>query len=235
GATLGWRAAFAIAGGLGVVAIITQILTIPSLPPAGAPSFGTMLKLLQRPRIRVGLLTIIFVISGHFAGFTYVRPFLENVPHLGVETISLVLLVYGISGFFGNLFGGFMSERSTTWSVITAATLIAASASVLALAGSSPLVSGLAIATWGFGFGAVPVSVQSFITKSAPDEAESAGAIMLTTFQIAISSGAVLGGLLIDLQGPVMVFVFVAIAALLGASLMASRRSMLLSTEPSQG
>ncbi|KQO75923.1 MFS transporter [Rhizobium sp. Leaf262] len=234
GSTLGWRAAFVIAAIVGVVAIVTQMLTIPSLPPAGAPSFGTMLKLLQRPRIRVGLLTIVFVMSGHFAGYTYVRPFLEDVPHMGVETISLVLLVYGVNGFFGNLFGGFMSERSTTWSVIIAAMLIAVSASVLALAGASPLVAGPAIAAWGFGFGAAPVSVQSFITKSASDEAESAGALMLTTIQIAISSGALLGGLLIDLQGPVMVFVFVAVATLLGASVMASRRGMLLRTEPSQ-
>ncbi|MGG2474782.1 MFS transporter, partial [Rhizobium sp. BR5] len=93
----------------------------------------------------------------------------------------------------------------------------------------------VAIASWGFAFGAVPVSVQSFITRVASDEAESAGALLLTTFQIAISSGAVLGGLLIDLHGAIMVFVFVAVSALLGASLMASRRGVVPQVEASQG
>ncbi len=180
-------------------------------------------------------MTTLFIVAGHFAGFTYVRPFLEDVPQLGVEAISLVLLIYGIGGFFGNLFGGFLAEKNTAWAVTFAATLIAASASILVIAGASPVVAGLAIASWGFAFGALPVSVQSFITRVASDEAESAGALLLTTFQIAISSGAVLGGLLIDLQGATMVFVFVAIAALLGASLMASRRGVVPQVEASQG
>ncbi len=235
GATLGWRAAFVVAGVLGVIALFVQLLTVPSLPPAGAPGLSTMFRLLQRPQVRIGLLTTLFIVAGHFAGFTYVRPFLEDVPQLGVEAISLVLLAYGIGGFFGNLFGGFLAEKNTAWAVTFAATLIAASASVLVLAGASPIVAGLAIASWGFAFGALPVSVQSFITRVASDEAESAGALLLTTFQIAISSGAVLGGLLIDLQGATMVFVFVSIAALLGASLMASRRGVVPQVEASQG
>ncbi len=235
GATLGWRAAFAVAGVLGVIALVVQLLTVPSLPPAGAPGLSTMFRLLQRPQVRIGLLTTLFIVAGHFAGFTYVRPFLEDVPQLGVEAISLVLLAYGVGGFFGNLFGGFLAEKNTAWAVTFAATLIAASASVLVIAGASPVVAGFAIASWGFAFGALPVSVQSFITRVASDEAESAGALLLTTFQIAISSGAVLGGLLIDLQGATMVFVFVSIAALLGASLMASRRGVVPQIEASQG
>lgn len=235
GATLGWRSAFVVAGVLGVIALAVQLLTVPSLPPAGAPGLSTMFRLLQRTQVRIGLLTTLFIVAGHFAGFTYVRPFLEDVPQLGVEAISLVLLIYGIGGFFGNLFGGFLAEKNTAWAVTFAATLIAASASILVIAGASPVVAGLAIASWGFAFGALPVSVQSFITRVASDEAESAGALLLTTFQIAISSGAVLGGLLIDLQGATMVFVFVAIAALLGASLMASRRGVVPQVKASQG
>lgn len=235
GATLGWRSAFVVAGVLGVIALAVQLLTVPSLPPAGAPGLSTMFRLLQRTQVRIGLLTTLFIVAGHFAGFTYVRPFLEDVPQLGVEAISLVLLIYGIGGFFGNLFGGFLAEKNTAWAVTFAATLIAASASILVIAGASPVVAGLAIASWGFAFGALPVSVQSFITRVASDEAESAGALLLTTFQIAISSGAVLGGLLIDFQGATMVFVFVAIAALLGASLMASRRGVVPQVEASQG
>lgn len=186
GATLGWRAAFAVAGVLGVIALVVQLLTVPSLPPAGAPGLSTMFRLLQRPQVRISLLTTLFIVAGHFAGFTYVRPFLEDVPQLGVEAISLVLLAYGVGGFFGNLFGGFLAEKNTAWAVTFAATLIAASASVLVIAGASPVVAGFAIASWGFAFGALPVSVQSFITRVASDEAESAGALLLTTFQIAI-------------------------------------------------
>ncbi|WP_313617928.1 MFS transporter, partial [Rhizobium sp.] len=56
GATLGWRAAFVVAGVLGVIALLVQLLTVPSLPPAGAPGLSTMFRLLQRPQVRIGLL-----------------------------------------------------------------------------------------------------------------------------------------------------------------------------------
>ena len=61
------------------------------------------------------------------------------------------------------------------------------------------------------------------LTRAAPDEAESAGAMLLTTFQVAISGGAVLGGLLIDLQGPLGVMTFLGLATLIGASVMSAR------------
>lgn len=235
GATLGWRAAFAVAAILGVVAFFAQILTVPALAPAGAPSVGTMFRLLQRPQLRIGLLTTMLVVAGQFAGFTYVRPFLEEVPKFGIEAISFALLAYGVGGFFGNFFGGFLAERNAAWAVTIVAILIAASASVLVIAGTSPVIASVAIAFWGFAFGGLPVTVQSFVTRVASDEAESAGALLLTTFQIAISSGAVLGGLLIDLHGATMVFVFVSVSTLLGASLMASRRGVVPQAEASRG
>ncbi|MNL36192.1 hypothetical protein D3C87_1582620 [compost metagenome] len=59
--------------------------------------------------------------------------------------------------------------------------------------------------------------------RHAQDEAESAGALVIPAFQIAISSGAVLGGLLIETQGPVSVVMLLAAASLLAASVMAAR------------
>jgi predicted MFS family arabinose efflux permease len=220
GATLGWRAAFLIAAGVGAFTLVVQALTVPSLPPAGAPSINTLLALLRRPRVRLGLATTLLVVAGHFAGFTYVRPFLEQIPRFGVEAISLTLLAYGIGGFFGNLFGGFLAERNTRLAVSIAATGIAITALILVAVGISPIATVLAVTAWGFAFGALPVSVQSFTTRAASDEAESAGALLLTTFQVAISSGAIFGGLLVESQGPLGVFAFAGVAALLGASLM---------------
>ena len=231
GATLGWRAAFVLSGVVGVIALLAQILTVPSLPPSGHAGIGTMLAVLRRPKIRIGLFATLLIVAGHFAGFTYIRPYLEGIPHLGVDMISLVLLAYGVGGFVGNIVGGMIASRSATLGTAFAAGLIATSAVILAVLGVSPVASAVAVTLWGFAFGAFPVSIQSYITRAAPDEAESAGAMLLTTFQIAISSGAVLGGLLIDLQGPLGVITFLGVGAALGASVMLARggRQMQLS------
>jgi len=128
-------------------------------------------------------------------------------------------MAFGIGCFFGNFAGGFIAERNTGLSMTLAAAGIAAAAFVLSFAGASPIVATVATTLWGFAFGALPVSVQSFVTQAASDEPESAGALTLTTFQIAISSGAVFGGLIVGTRGPAGVFAFAGLSALLGAAL----------------
>ncbi|MBN8944889.1 MAG: MFS transporter [Rhizobiales bacterium] len=216
----GWRATFMVAGVIGLVALAVQVVTMPKLPPMGAQSLSTFLVLLRRPNIRIGLIIVLLVISGHFAGFTYVRPFLEQVPKLNVEMISLVLLAFGIGGFFGNLVGGFIAERSAKWAVGLAALLLAAMAFAMLTYGALVPVSLVATGLWGFAFGGLPVGIQTWTTQSAPDHAESAGALLVSTFQIAIASGAILGGLLVDGFGAPGAIAYSAVAVLIGAVVM---------------
>ncbi len=213
----GWRTAFMIATLVGALALLVQIATLPKLPPAGVASFRTLLDVLERPMIRIALLVVLLVASGHFAGFTYVRPFLEKVPAFDIQTISLVLLAYGIGGFFGNLAGGFLAERSLKTAVALAPLLIALAATSLLVLGASPLVSAAAVAVWGFAFGAVPVGLQTWLVREAPDQAESAGGLMVATFQVAIALGAVFGGLLVDHAGVASAFAYCGAATLLAA------------------
>jgi DHA1 family purine ribonucleoside efflux pump-like MFS transporter len=97
-----------------------------------------------------------------------------------------VLLAYGVGGFFGNLAGGFMAERSLKTAVALAPLLIALAATSLLVLGASPLVSAAAVAVWGFAFGAVPVGLQTWLVREAPDQAESAGGLMVATFQVGL-------------------------------------------------
>ena len=219
GDLLGWRAVFGLAAGIGVVTLLTQMLTLPSLPPQSKPNLRTLAELLRRPSIRLVLLTILITISGHFAGFTYVRPFLEQVPELKIAMISLVLLAYGIGGFFGNLVGAAITARSAQASVITGAFMIAVTSFVLTAFGASPWLAAIGVAFWGFAFGAIPVGVQTWIVRAAPDQPEGASGLIVAAFQVAIASGAVLGGLLVDSLGPTGVIFYCGLASLAGAVL----------------
>ena len=222
GALWGWRSAFVAAGGVGVAALAVQAWALPALPARDLPDLRVLGELLRRPRVRVALLSVLLVISGHFAGFTYVRPLMEHVAGLSVGAVSGVLLAYGIGGFFGNLAGGWIAERSERHAIVAGGVLMALLAASLLLAGRVPAVTAVAVATWGFAFGAFPVGFQTWITRAAPDHAEGAGGLLVAAFQVAIAAGAIGGGLLVDrigaLGGPAF-----AIATILPGTLLALR------------
>ena len=75
----GWRSAFVAAGVVSVITLLAQIFTLPALPPTAHPDLRVLGQLLGRPGVRMALLAVLLVISGHFAGFTYLRPLMENV------------------------------------------------------------------------------------------------------------------------------------------------------------
>lgn len=197
----GWRSAFYAAGVISVLALTAQLLTLPALPPRDQPSLRVLGELLRRPSVRVALLAVLLVISGHFAGFTYIRPLMEDITRLPITAISAVLLGYGIGGFFGNFAGGWLAERSERLAIVAGGACIVLLALALLIAGQSPIVTALAVSAWGFAFGAFPVGFQTWIVRAAPDQAEGAGGLLVAAFQIAIASGAIFGGLLVDRVG----------------------------------
>jgi predicted MFS family arabinose efflux permease len=213
----GWRIAFLVASGVGGISLLALLLTLPNLPSVGTPGVRTLFELMKRSSVRVGLLAAILIVSGHFAGFTYVRPFLEQMPQLGVSAISLVLLAFGLSGFAGNFVGAFLAERSIPNTVILGALLVAVAALVLTIAGSSPTITAMAVAVWGFAFAFLPVGLQSWIIRAAPDQAESAGGLLVSVFQVAIASGAIFGGLLVDNFGALGAIAYCGVATFIGA------------------
>ncbi len=64
------------------------------------------------------------------------------------------------------------------------------------------------------------MAVSIWNARAAPDLAESSGALLSSSFQVAIASGALIGGLLIDGIGPHGVIVYAAAAVVLGAGVM---------------
>ena len=67
------------------------------------------------------------------------------------------------------------------------------------------------VVIWGFGFGAVPVSLQTSMFMAAPELQEGGSALFVSIFQLALAAGAFLGGLAVDGES-------ITVAMLLGAT-----------------
>ena len=224
GDLLGWRATFLIAGLVGVAALACLWLTLPRLKPGATAGLKDLAEVAVRPRAMVVLASVAEVISGHFAGFTYIRPVLEQVVRLDVAAISLVLLAFGCAGFIGNFVGAFLAERDPKLAIITGSGLMAAAMTALVVLGATPWLAAVALTVWGLAFAMLPVGFQAWMVADVPDRPELAGGLLTAAFQVAIASGAVAGGLLVDRFGVLSASVYCGAAAAVGACLVLALR-----------
>lgn len=206
GDIIGWRNVFLIAALVGVLVFMVQFATLPRMAPNGLTSLRTLIEVLRRPRVGLGMLSAALVFTGHFAFFTYIRPFLETVTLVEVSGISSILLGFGIANFLGNLLAGLMLERSIRFTLVVMPMSMGVLGLSLAGLGGIPLLDAAMVALWGLAFGAVPVAWSTWLTRTVPDEAESAGGLLVAAIQLAIASGAAAGGLVFDMSGAVGVF-----------------------------
>ncbi|AUG53457.1 MFS transporter [Thalassospira marina] len=207
GDIVGWRNIFLIASGLGVIALLVQFATLPKLPPRGHGSLRTLFEVMLRPRMRFGMVAAMLIFTGHFAMFTYVRPFLENVTGVAVSGVSGILLGFGIANFFGTYLGGMLLERSMRLTLAVMPVVMGIAGLGLAtMQGGAPLADAALVAVWGVAFGAVPVGWSTWITRTVPDEAESGGGLLVAAIQFAIALGAALGGVVYNASGALGVF-----------------------------
>ncbi|TCQ76634.1 putative MFS family arabinose efflux permease [Raoultella ornithinolytica] len=206
GGMIGWRNVFIICALPSLVALFWQLWVLPSMRPESAGSFATLFKVLRRPGMLGGMLATILIFSGHFAFFTYLRPFLETVALASVEGVSLILLGFGLANFVGTSIAGYLLARSLRMTLALVPLVMSILALMMVTFGHLALLDGLMVAMWGFAFGLVPVGWSTWLATTVPDEAESAGGLLVASIQLAISAGAAGGGAVFDITGASGVF-----------------------------
>lgn len=217
GGLIGWRNIFLLTGVLGVLALFWQFFTLPSMPPENKARSGGVLDLLRQSVMRWGMLAVIMMFTGHFAFFTYLRPFLETSAQLSVNQLSLVLLAFGVANFFGTSLAAWLVTRSVSLTLTGMALVMSVTAVLLVSFGHVSWLVASGVALWGLAFGSMPTGWSTWLSRAVPDDAESGGGLLVTTIQLAITAGAAAGGWMFDLQGAGGVFLASGVLMLLAA------------------
>lgn len=212
GQYIGWRGAFFSVVPVAAVTFAWLFLTLPSMPNrTRADAFATF-KVLRRPRVPLGMLAAALFFLGQFALFTYLRPFLETVTGVDTSTLSLLLLVLGVSGLAGTSVIGRILQTSLYGSLVVMPLAMALLAVGLIGFGASLPVVAVLLALWGLIGTAAPVGWWTWVSEALPDDAEAGGGLMVAVVQLAITGGAAFGGLLFDQTGYQATFTFSALA-----------------------
>jgi predicted MFS family arabinose efflux permease len=215
GDMFGWRAAFGVALALSAISFVIQLIVLPPLRVIQSVRPSDLLGILATRNGRVGLSAMFIVLVGQFASYTYITPFLAQVTGFGGKTISSILLGYTLIGLIGNFVGGYGAGKNVKATFAATIFLFGLPVVMLPLFGTSaPLVMAL-LAVWGLAYGAMPVALQVWMVKAAPEVHEGGMALFVANFQISIAIGSFVGGLLVDTTGIGSTMTFGGIAAAL--------------------
>lgn len=219
-----WRAAFGVFAGVAMLVGMVQLFVLPPIPAPPAPGVRQLTQLLRHKDARLGLLTVAFVIAGHFAAYTYVTPFLKESGSLSPGYLSGLLLAYGIAGIVGNFAGGAAAARHLRATVNGVVALLAAAILLLPVLRHSQAGVAVLLTAWGLAFGAIPIALQLWVFKAAPEALEGGAALLVSTFQVFIALGSVVGGGIVDHWGTTSVMLSAGATALAGLFIVALSR-----------
>ncbi|SFA98017.1 Predicted arabinose efflux permease, MFS family [Collimonas sp. OK607] len=204
GQTFGWQSTFLAVSLLGVIAFVGSWILVPNNIANSKPaSLLTQAAVLKKPRLLLVYAITALGYGGTFIAFTYLAPILQEVSGFSASTVSLVMLVYGVSVAFGNIWGGKLADKKGPVHALQIVfALLAVVLFVLTFTAANPWLAVLTVLAWGaFAFGNVPglqVYVVQQAERHAPQAVDVASGLNIAAFNVGIALGAWGGGLIVS-------------------------------------
>ncbi len=220
----GWRGVFLLGAGVAAVALAVQAATLPHVTPAAGGGLRALGTVLRSSVVLAGLFAILLVFSGHFSGFTYIRPAAESMSGIDGGSFAVLLLVFGVANFLGTALAGPLADRSPRTGLFLFPVVLGAGMIVMFTTGGSVAALFVAALLWGFGFGGIPTTVLSWGARTEPAHLEQVGGVIVTVCNVAIAVGAAVGGVLVDEVAAEVPLLVGGVVAIIGALVLTSLR-----------
>lgn len=213
-----WQASFYMGSFVSLIAFLGLLFFVPSMPASKDKTSQNQLYVLKSPQLWVNLISTILTLAAMFSSYTYLAAYLEKITRMNGAEISVMLLLFGGMGILGNWLMGIALNRNL---LVTVRLFFVSLIAVQILAyyfGGIFVAMVLILSLWGMihtgGF-LVP-NIRT--TQAVPHSAlEFVNSLLTSCYNIGISLGALVGGLIIAKYG-IHQIVWISIA-LLGVTL----------------
>ncbi|NYB28301.1 MFS transporter [Pantoea agglomerans] len=217
GSMMGWRVPFGIMAALAVILFIWTWVAVPDLPGQQADRRLPVWQVFQMPGVRPVLAVIFLWMTAHNILYTFIGPFLQLSGLTG--NVGLILLIFGIAALIGIWITGMLVDRHLRNLVLLSLVALAAVSVALAAGMREQIVVFVAVIVWGWSFGGASTQMQTAAADAAGNHVDVVQAMVTTAWNLAIASGGVIGGLLLNNAGavsfPWALLIFMAVALII--------------------
>ncbi|MCG7607684.1 MULTISPECIES: MFS transporter [Mycobacterium] len=198
GQALGWRSAFGLVVGVGLVTLAAQWRWLPKhLRSMHVTSPLTELGALRRPQVWLAVLVGMIGFGGMFAVYTYISTTMTDVTGLPRAMVPVALMVFGLGMVVGNLIGGRLADTSVTRALYLSLGSLAVLLAAFSLGSHSPWTALPLLFGVGVAGSAVGPALQTRLMDVAHDAQTLAAALNHSALNIGNATGAWVGGLVI--------------------------------------
>ena len=198
GQSLGWRAAFGLVVGVGLVTLTALWCWLPfQLKFMRATSPLTELGALRRPQVWLALLVGMIGFGGMFAVYTYITTAMTDVAGMPRGLVPLALMTFGLGMVLGNLVGGRLADGSVVRALYVSMGSLCGALALFVVASHNPWTALLVLFCIGLTGSAVGPALQTRLMDVAHDAQTLAAALNHSALNIGNATGAWVGGVVI--------------------------------------
>ncbi|NEW08323.1 MFS transporter [Paenibacillus sp. SYP-B3998] len=188
------ESAFLFSAVINVITCISILGWIPSMPVKEKISYGSQLKVLVKPQLWLNIATACFIMSALFAVYSYFAEYLGKVTNMNGTTISVMLVVFGASGVYGNLQAGKLLSKNIVKTTLAYPLVLGMIYLMLFYAGTYTIPMIIMIIVWGAVFTGGLIISQIWLTSEATEAPEFANSLFVSFSNLGIALGTASGG-----------------------------------------
>ncbi|EJS5524422.1 sugar transporter [Salmonella enterica] len=193
GQYFGWRTTFFAIGMGALITLLCLIKLLPKLPSEHSGSLKSLPLLFRRPALMSLYVLTVVVVTAHYAAYSYIEPFVQNVAGLSANFATVLLLILGGAGIIGSLVFGKLGNRHASSLVSIAIALLVICLLLLLPAANSEAHLAILSIFWGIAIMVIGLGMQVKVLALAPDATDVAMALFSGIFNIGIGAGALVG------------------------------------------
>ncbi|BCG08150.1 MFS transporter [Buttiauxella agrestis] len=177
-----------------VLAFAGVMLFMPSMPSIQKVSFSSQLSVLRNGKLWLTISTVTLIFAAMFSSFSYVADYLMRITHLENNSISAMLILFGVCGFTGNFVFSNLLQKNVVMTTYAHPLLFTLLFLLVWCFGFSPLMMCILTVFWGALHSSGLVVSQTWLMREASEAPEFANSLYMSFSNLGITIGSLAGG-----------------------------------------